>query len=180
VSLPAESLAARGFARPDSLGVTMYYGPDLPVLTSEVFLGQHCFRIRRAEGPSRDSLVGLGFEPVAGRGLVDVAGVLWLDRQSAELRALEFRYTNLGQWAGRGATGLVVFERLPNRAWVIRRWFIRMPIPRVGPKPLQLGGLVPTAPIDTIGVAGYREEGGWITVVLSADGHTVAVFPDEP
>lgn len=181
VSLPAESLAAGGFAQPDSQGVVTYYGPDLPVLLSESFLGQHCFRVRRAQGNLQDSLIGLGFEPVeTGRGRVDIAGVLWLDQRSAELRELEFRYTNLGRWAGRGATGLVRFERLPNRAWVIRRWSIRMPIPHVGPKPLVAGGMVPTAPIDTIGIAGYREEGGWITVVLSATGRTVAVYPDEP
>jgi hypothetical protein len=181
VSLPAESLAAGGFAQPDSLGVVTYYGPDLPVLLSESFLGLHCFRVRRAEGARQDSLIGLGFEPVSGgRGRVDIAGVLWLDQRSAELRELEFRYTNLGRWSGRGATGLVVFERLPNRAWVIRRWSIRMPIPQVGPKPLVAGGMIPTAPVDTIGIAGYREEGGWVTVVLSARGRPVAVYPDEP
>lgn len=179
ISLPAESLAARGFAQPDSQGVVTYYGPDLPVLLSESFLGRHCFRVRRAEGPRQDSLIGLGFEPVAtGRGRVDIAGVLWLDQRSAELRELEFRYTNLGRWAGRGATGLVNFDRLPNRAWVIRRWSIRMPIPHIGPKPLGAG--IPTGLLDTIGIAGYREEGGWITVVLSATGRTVAVYPDEP
>lgn len=179
VSLPAESLAARGFAQPDSQGVVTYYGPDLPVLLSESFLGQHCFRVRRAEAPLQDSLIGLGFEPVAtGRGRVDIAGVLWLDQRSAELRELEFRYTNLGHWADRGATGLVNFERLPNRAWVIRRWSIRMPIPHLGAKPLAAG--IPTGLLDTIGIAGYREEGGWITVVLSATGHPIAVYPDEP
>jgi hypothetical protein len=181
VSLPPESLAAGGFAQPDSSGVVTYYGPDLPVLLSESFLGLHCFRVRRPEGDRRDSLIGLGFEPVSGgRGRVDIAGVLWLDQGSAELRELEFRYTNLGRWAGRGAFGLVVFERLPNRAWVIRRWSIRMPIPHVGPKPLVAGGMVPTAPVDTIGIAGYREEGGWVTAVLSAAGRPVAVYPDEP
>jgi hypothetical protein len=179
VSLPAESLAAHGFAQPDSQGVVTYYGPDLPVLLSESFLGRHCFRVRRAEEPLQDSLIGLGFEPVTtGRGRVDIAGVLWLDQRSAELRELEFRYTNLGHWAGRGATGLVNFERLPNRAWVIRRWSIRMPIPHIGAKPLAAG--IPTGLLDTIGIAGYREEGGWVTVVLSATGRAVAVYPDEP
>jgi carboxypeptidase family protein len=180
VSLAPESLAAGGFAQPDSLGTMTYYGPDLPVLLSETFLARHCFRVPRTAEAAQDSLVGLEFEPVESHGHVDIAGVLWLDRRSAELRELEFRYTNLGRWAGRGATGLVIFERLPNRAWVTRRWSIRMPVPQIGRKPLVLGGLVPTALIDTIGVAGYREEGGWITVVRSATGRTVAVYPDEP
>jgi carboxypeptidase family protein len=180
VSLAAESLAAGGFAQADSLGATTYYGPDLPVLLSESFLARHCFRVQRRTADAPDSLLGLEFEPVAARGHVDIAGVLWLARSSAELRELEFHYTNLGRWAGRGAVGRVAFERLPNRAWVIRRWSIRMPIPHIGRKPLELGGLVPTNPIDTIDVAGYREEGGWVTVVRSATGRTVAVYPDEP
>jgi hypothetical protein len=174
-SLPAESLAAGGYAQADSQGVMTYYGPDLPVLLSESFLGRHCFRVQRAPENLHDSLVGLGFEPVGGRH-VDIAGVLWLDQRTAELRELEFRYTNLGRWVGRGANGRVVFDRLPNGAWVIRRWSIRMPIAHIGPTSLATGG----SPRDTIGIAGYREEGGWVTLVLTASGHTVAVYPDEP
>ncbi len=180
VSLAAESLSAGGYAQKDSLGVMTYYGPDLPVLLSETFLARHCFRVRRAPGELQYSRIGLGFEPVDGRGHVDIAGVLWLDQRSSELRELEFHYTNLGWWAGSGATGLVVFERLPNRAWAIRRWSIRMPIPRVGRKSLMPGVMAPTAVIDTLGVAGYREEGGLVTVVLSASGRPVAAYPDEP
>lgn len=180
-SLPAESLAARGFAQPDSTGVMTYYGPDLPVFLSDVFLAQHCFRVARAEGAAADSQIGLGFEPVGHGRQVDVEGVLWLDQRSAELKELVYRYTNLGRWAGRGAQGRVVFERLPNRAWIIRRWSIRMPIPRLGRQPVNVGGVVTTTgPLDTIGVGGYQEEGGWVIVVRDAAGRLVAAYADEP
>jgi hypothetical protein len=158
-----------------------YYGPDLPVFLSGVFLAQHCYRVEQAEGAAADSQVGLGFEPVGRGRQVDVAGVLWLDRESSELRELLFRYTNLGGWAGRGAQGRVVFERLPNGAWVIRRWSIRMPIPRVVSRPMSMPGVAAaTGGVDTVGVAGYREEGGVVTEVRTATGQLVATYPDEP
>ena len=181
VSLPAESLAARGVAQQDSAGVTTYFGADLPVFLSDVFLSRHCFRVEQAEGAAADSQVGLGFEPVGGGRRVDITGVLWLDRRTAELRELQFQYTNLGRWAGNTAQGRVVFERLPNRAWMIRRWSIRMPVARVGRRPVNVGGVVTaTGMLDTIGVAGYREEGGWVSAVRNAAGRLVAAYPDEP
>lgn len=179
-SLAPESLVAHGFAQPDSEGVTTYYGPDLPVLLSGVFLERHCFRLARASGTAADSLLGLAFEPVGGRRAVDVSGVLWLERRSAALDALEFRYTNLGPWAGRGAGGRVAFQRLPNGAWVIRRWHIRMPIPLIGRRLRSAPGELELGSPDTVGVAGYREEGGWIALILSADGRIVATYPEEP
>ncbi|HSD33639.1 MAG TPA: carboxypeptidase-like regulatory domain-containing protein [Gemmatimonadales bacterium] len=180
-SLPAESLAARGFAQLDSEGAMTYYGPDLPVFLSAVFLAQHCYRVEQPKGDTADPRIGLGFEPVERGRQVDVAGVLWLDRRSSELRELLFHYTNLGGWAGRGAQGRVVFDRLPNGAWVIRRWSIRMPIPRVVTRQVNMPGVAAAAaPVDTVGIAGYREEGGLVTEVRTATGQLVATYPDEP
>jgi hypothetical protein len=74
-SLPAADLAARGYVRADSGGVT-YYSPDARVLLSDEFLAGHCFRV---EEPAQagSTLVGLAFEPVQGSRLPDVRGVLW-------------------------------------------------------------------------------------------------------
>jgi hypothetical protein len=125
--------------------------------------------------------VGLGFEPVADRRLTDIAGVLWLDPRSAELRDLEFHYTNLGQWAGTRAGGSITFARLPSGAWVIRKWYIRAPVPLVRRR---LAGaevrLRPLAMVDTVGIAGFQEEGAWVTTVLTARGSRVATYPDPP
>jgi hypothetical protein len=176
-SIPLDSLEARGFVQTDAKGEAHYYGPDLTVLFSEMFLSQHCFKVRTNE---QDSLVGLGFEPVASRKVNDIAGVLWLDRRSMELRHLEFSYTRLGAWVGRGARGVIAFERLPSRAWVIRRWFIRAPIPRVGATREVERGLETVGPRDTLGVGGYREEGAHVVTVMTATGQPVAVYPEEP
>lgn len=177
-SIAPESLSNRGYVQTDSSGEVHYYGPDLTVLFSELFLSQHCFKVRGVDG---DSLIGLGFEPVSSRRLSDITGALWLDRRSMELRRLEFSYTRLGSWTGRGASGVIAFERLPSRAWVIRRWFIRAPIPLLGFRPEANGGIVVKAGAqDTLGVGGYREEGARVITVMSATGKPVAVYPEEP
>jgi hypothetical protein len=96
------------------------------VLLSDVFLDTHCFHLAVQE--DQPQTIGLAFEPVRPGGVPDIAGTLWLDRETAHLDFLEYRYT----WArfdeAQGvARGRVEFERLPNGAWIVRRWWIRMP-----------------------------------------------------
>jgi hypothetical protein len=180
-SLPAESLAARGYLQADAQGVYRYYGPDLEVLFSDAFLSTHCFRAQPAADSMRAVLVGLGFEPVEDRRLSDIAGVLWLDPRSAELRDLEFRYTNVGGWAENQAGGRITFARLPSGGWVIREWYIRVPVPIVRRRMTSAeGGRRPLATVDTVGIAGYQEEGAWVTMVRTARGALVASYPDHP
>ena len=179
-SLPPESLAARGYLQADAQGVVRYYGPDLEVFFSDPFLSTHCFGVRPA-AVTGDSLVGLVFEPVTDRRLTDIAGVLWLDARSAELRDLEFHYTNLGRWAGDQAGGSITFARLPSGAWVIRQWYIRAPVPLVRRRSTGAAGTpTPYATIDTVGIAGFQEEGAWVTTVLTPRGSRVATYPDHP
>lgn len=178
-SVPAESLAARGYLHTDDEGVVRYYGPDLRVFFSDAFLSTHCFRVRAASDTMAASLVGLSFEPVADRRLIDIAGVLWLDANSAELRDLEFHYTNLGGWAGNQAGGEVTFARLPTKAWVVRKWYIRKPVPLVRQRMATVdNGLQPLATVDTMGIAGFQEAGAWVKAVLSAGGARIATYPD--
>lgn len=127
-SIPAERLESGGYVQPAAgTGQWDYFGPDGEVLLSESFLDTHCFRVEPASDGSR---VGLAFEPVPGRSLPDIEGVLWLDRGSAELRRLEFRYVNLpyphDDWPQVG--GMVEFERLATGMWIVRRWYLRMPL----------------------------------------------------
>ncbi len=129
VSAPAEQLAARGYVetRGDTL---VFYGPDAAVLLSDPFLDTHCFRVQPANR-EHQGMVGLAFDAVAGRRLPEVEGVLWMDRRTAELRVLEYRYTNLpSERIAQLAEGRVEFRRLPDGAWIIPRWRIRMPTPR--------------------------------------------------
>jgi hypothetical protein len=140
-SAPAQELAARGYVRSDGAGSHLYFGVDAATLLSDAFLDTHCFRIHPgARGrPELAGLIGLQFEPVPGHRLPDVQGVLWLDRASSELRHLEFQYTrHLQPWPVplERFGGRVEFTRLENGAWIVERWWIRMP---------QFASLVPSS-----------------------------------
>lgn len=126
-SVPIDELEEHGFARHAEEG-TYYYGPDAEVLLSDQFLDSHCFRYRAGE----DDAVGLAFEPVRfERDRVDVDGVLWLDRETAQLQRLEFSYTGVPRpthlGTGPGPYGQVVFDQLPGGGWIVREWWIRTP-----------------------------------------------------
>lgn len=125
-ALAAEDLASGGYVRARG-EETLFYPPDAAVLLSDTFLDQHCFRVRRGRGENAGQ-VGLEFEPVRGRTLPDVRGVLWLDAGTAELRTLDYAFTGVAlgaadtPWGGR-----VHFDRLPSGGWIVRRWSLRMP-----------------------------------------------------
>ena len=148
---PVEDLLENGFIQPDSEEGYFYYGPDAAVLLSDPFLDSYCFRL--SEDPRNAGLVGLSFEPVRGRGPPAIQGTLWLERETARLQFLEYVYT-WSPWAeARGvAGGRVHFEELPGGAWIIRRWWIRMPRMELRPMLGARGG-------SGLRVAGIREEG---------------------
>ncbi len=125
-SLPAEDLMTDGFIRELEEEGFQYFAPDASVLLSDIFLDSHCFRLTaREEAPSS---IGLHFEPIRSGGLPDVTGTLWLERTTAELQTLEFWYTWAPYPEGAGyGRGLIEFEGLPNGAWIVRKWWIRMP-----------------------------------------------------
>lgn len=128
-SIPAQDLAVEGFVveRNDEI---WYYAPDAEVLLDNAFLNTHCFQVIR--GGRRDrGLIGLAFEPALGRRLPDVDGVLWLDLETAELRTLDYRYTNLAyDLRDDRVGGTIEFLQLPSGMWIVREWQIR--IPRIG------------------------------------------------
>ncbi|MFN8581125.1 MAG: carboxypeptidase-like regulatory domain-containing protein [Gemmatimonadaceae bacterium] len=163
-SLPAESLSARGFWRRESDASTLYYAPDAEVLLSESFLDDHCFKYARP-AKDRPGLVGLGFEPEANRTVGEVRGTLWLDAKTFELRFVEYRYTRLDDVGADSAQigGEVHFARLRSGAWIVRRWFIRMP--QFGRSIAPPVGLTSTAPSVLVRpvVFRLREEGGDVT-----------------
>lgn len=140
-SISPDSLATTGFARAEG-DSAVYFVPDARTLTSAVFAQTHC--MRAIQDRAKPEQIGLGFEPVAGTGeqqsrsansgLVDVGGVLWLDRASGELRNLDYRYERgagnraLGSSATESATGRIEYRRLDNGAWIVNRWLIRVPV----------------------------------------------------
>ena len=125
-SLPAESLAAHGYVQVTPQG-TWYYAPDARTFLSDTFLRTHCLKPAEAS-PERRGLVGLAFEPTERRSQPDVRGVLWIDARTSELQFLEFEYTGLARNISEHFFGgRVEFDRLPSGAWVVERWYIRMP-----------------------------------------------------
>jgi hypothetical protein len=67
----------------------VFYAPDEQVLLSDRFVEEHCFQVARGEGSS-EGLFGLQFSPAKRRNVNDIAGTLWVDSASAELRYLDF------------------------------------------------------------------------------------------
>ncbi len=120
----ADALHADGYVVTDRDNVTTYYAPGLEVLLAPSFVEDHCFHL--TTGKDR---LGLAFEPTPDRGKIpEIRGTLWLDANTAELRSLEFRYSNLLPEQDAIALGAADFIHLANGMWAISRWNIRMPV----------------------------------------------------
>ncbi|HEX6368175.1 MAG TPA: carboxypeptidase-like regulatory domain-containing protein [Longimicrobium sp.] len=120
---PVHRLAQHGYVEGAAGDSMVFHAPDANTLLSDAFLDHHCFRLRERRGS-----VGLEFAPTADRTLPDVRGILWMDRRTARLRRLEYTYVNL-PWANPDDLlgGELNFEQLPDGAWIVRRWLVRMP-----------------------------------------------------
>ncbi len=165
-SLPAEDLMTQGFIRDTEDGGMEYFGPDATVLLSDIFLDTHCFLLKGDD--DRPDLIGLAFEPVRKGRLRDIQGTLWLDRSSAALQYLEYGYTWSRYPEAQGvARGRVEFRELPNGAWIVSRWWIRMPV--MAQDLFRAGG-----GRTGIYVAGLWETGGEIAQISSTDRRTVS------
>jgi len=127
-SRPAAAFGAEGFMV-EYGDDRHYFAPDADVLLDPAFAATHCFRVQFDES-GHPAQVGLGFQPAPGRDmLVDVSGVLWLDRNVPALRTLEFRFTGL-EPAGTAAAagGSLLFREMPHGVVFIERWKILMPL----------------------------------------------------
>lgn len=165
-SLPVEDLMADGFIRELEDGSLEYYGPDASVLLSDAFLDTHCFRLAAHE--RRPSSIGLAFEPVRRGAFRDVMGTLWLDRETGALQRLEYGYTWSRYAEAQGlARGQVDFRELPNGAWIVEKWWIRMPI--LAQDLFRAGG-----GRTGIYVSGIRETGGEIARISTMDRRTIS------
>ena len=127
-SLSADSLSRVGYVVQDARGLS-YYAPDPDVLLSPVFTDDHCFRL---VATARDSsaLLGIAFSPSRReRGRYDISGTAWIDRATAELRAIDFSYADLpGTTIDLPAGGRVEFVRLSSGEWFISSWYARLPV----------------------------------------------------
>lgn len=163
-SLPAETLLQKGFTQTDARGAGYYYAPDAEVLLSDGFLDTHCFGLRPGDDDHPTS-VGLTFEPLRGRRVSDISGVLWLQGASLALESLEFRYEHLEYPVESDLIGgRIDFQRLPDGTWIIPQWFIRTP--KVALRNRSMG-----APEAV--VVGYTQTSGTVREVRDASGNVV-------
>lgn len=126
-SLSGDSLSALGYWRALPGDSVEFLAPDARALASNAFLRDHCFGLAAAPR-NRPDLVGLTFTPARERQLPDIMGTIWLDARRFELRFIEFRYTRLPPTPDANRVGGEVhFARLESGAWIVDRWFIRMP-----------------------------------------------------
>lgn len=184
-SVQADDLAYGGWVQRQGARGLKFHAPDAEVLLSESFLRRHCYRLVRGDvGRGR---IGIEFEPIPDRRVTDIAGVLWIDGDSAELRELEFRYVNLDlSVETERLGGRVVFDHLPDGGWIVQAWEIRTPLARLD-RERQDG-----ARRQRIRLAGLRVEGQqvlavWLTgdlqaapgAVLPPDVRPVNPPPDE-
>ncbi|MCC6930170.1 MAG: carboxypeptidase regulatory-like domain-containing protein [Gemmatimonadaceae bacterium] len=172
-SIAPESLAANGYARLLPDGVLDFYAPDDRVLLSDGFVRDHCFSLERTR---QDGEVGIAFTPTKARKTADIAGVIWLDARSYELRRVTFRYTNFPlPVTDARVGGEVHFERLARGAWYVSRWFMRVPrieLPRSSVTTLRAGRVADdrariVAFIEDGGLTSADEGGGARTAILT-------------
>jgi hypothetical protein len=178
VTVNPEILSTVGFIERVGEGYT-YAAPDADVLLSDGFLEEHCFALRTAGAPA-PGLIGLAFEPVRGRRVPDVQGVLWVDRASAELRLMEFEYTRAPIRGPRGVPGgRMEFQRLADGRWITSSWVIRMPVEAAR---TQANVLVPQARqvVAVREVGGAVQPAGALAQAPAASTGRVAVAPEAP
>jgi hypothetical protein len=128
-AIDPDTLAGAGYAIGDPLSGWSYFGPDETVLLSPSFARTHCFRLVREL--AEPGLIGVAFESVRGRSTPDIAGVVWIDQRTSELRRIVFRYVNAGFISQYGGGGETRFVRLPSGAWLISSWHLRVPRPEM-------------------------------------------------
>ena len=127
-----DSLYRFGFIRRNSPGVTTYYAPNAELLADDRFVASHCF-FMAPDDTLADDLIGVRFEPLDRPRYTDVAGTVWLDVATYELRRIEFTYVNPPlRHRVEGTGGNVVFAKLPTGHWITRAWTIRTALPSAG------------------------------------------------
>lgn len=135
LAVSPDALAETGWVFESDRGF-QYFGPDASTLLHDSFLDTHCFHLVKSDGAGRP-LVGLAFEPIPRRDVPEISGVMWLDRETAEMRSVWFQYEHLPlPVKSKRLGGDIVFDQLPGGGWIVRSWEIRTPFVKVIPASL--------------------------------------------
>ncbi len=164
-TVPPDVLARDGYLW-DREAEVHFLAPDAAVLLSERFVDSHCYGLAPAHEEFED-WIGVTFRPAQDRrNIVDVKGTLWLDKETNELRRLDFNYTNLPNRFERAEPrGRVEFARLPTGVHVVRRWELRMP--RVGAIAQAAGNGTPSSMVEQVNL--MRIQGGLVSAVRTGN-----------
>ena len=118
-----------------------------------------------AEGEDEaEGLLGLAFEPTEDRGVTDISGVLWLNPEDGEVQWLDYRYEFLDVPNSERLGGRIRFHALPNGMWIVREWYIRVPL---------LQATRRSGRRARLRLVGLREEGGSVLRVNNLRGDLV-------
>ncbi len=172
---PSWAFVDDGYMQEERDGTRTFYAPDEDVLLDRRFVETHCLHVARAERGEHANDIGLAFEPAQNERrdtLVDITGVLWIDKTLASLKSLEFKYTGLEHAADR-SDGKIIFETMPNGAPMIQQWVIRSTMLAID-VPAHPDGIrhhiPPRQERTDVRTLGYREEGGMVAEVVWPDG----------
>jgi hypothetical protein len=162
-SIAAESLSAHGYVAENRDGSLTFFAPDPEVLASDAFLNTHCFQ--PVAHPSDSMLVGLSVRPMPSRRQSDIEGVLWIEREAAELRRLDVRYTRLPLGVEDSRVGATIaFRRLSSGMWIVSEWVIRTPLVKTFRyDAVRLARLAVRA-VQVDSLVGIQEEGGFVSL----------------
>jgi hypothetical protein len=153
-AVPAAQLEASGYVKSDGASA-VYFAPDARTLLSDEFAHSHCFSVEQGDREA-SHLIGLTFAPKSVVVRSDIAGVLWLDRNTSALDHLSYSYVNVpSEVSLEGIGGRIDFAQLPSGAWIIPRWYIRMP--RLARLTRYVGSYSRPSVVDTL--LGFRETG---------------------
>src|SRR5690606_9992396 len=125
-SAPDSVLLARGFLEERDDGAYLI-GPSSAVVLSSWFVDTHCLTV--APPDERAGLLGVRFTPNAARRVPEIAGTVWVDATTRDLRFIEYDYVSLPRHLPAGVyRGSVTFRRLDDGALFITQWMISSPI----------------------------------------------------
>ena len=152
------ALANNGYVLGDAAAGWHYFAPDETVLLSEPFAATHCFRVVRQR--DRAGQIGVSFEPIPRREIPDIAGVLWVDQETSQLREVVFRFVNAGAMSQFEAGGFTHFRRVASGAWIVDEWKLSAPRLAIAPRRPQDG--YSTTLREQFIATGRQENGGGI------------------
>lgn len=169
VSFPIESLRRNGYVVDGAGDSVIYRLPGLDMLASTAFVDDHCFEFNSKSDKKR---IGVSFEPAPSRRRVtDMRGTLWLDRTTAALQSLEFRYTGLsGAQDDAKPGGEMQFAQLVDGTWSVTQWSVRMPLLE---RRLPVAGMRVGSGVPENVVAGILVNGGQIAAITNASGSAI-------